>query len=38
LYLPSIVADYRSRWAQLELIPDSYGQREAEIRFAGSVT
>ncbi len=37
LYLPSIVADYRSRWAQLGLVPDSYKQRDAEVRFAGSV-
>ena len=33
-YLPSIVADYRSRWAQLGLIPDSYRQRSKELAAA----
>jgi nucleoside-diphosphate-sugar epimerase len=37
-YLPSIVADYRSRWAQLGLMPDSYRQRAAEIDFIKSLT
>lgn len=37
-YLPSIVADYRSRWAQLGLVPDSYRQRKAEIEFIESLT
>lgn len=37
-YLPSIVADYRSRWAQLGFVPDSYKQRGAEIEFAVSLT
>jgi len=37
-YLPSIVADYRSRWAQLGLVPDSYRQRKAEIEFLESIT
>ena len=37
-YLPSIVADYRSRWAQLGLGPDSYRQRKAEIDFLKTLT
>jgi nucleoside-diphosphate-sugar epimerase len=37
-YLPSIVTDYRSRWAQLGLVPDSYRQRKAEIEFLESIT
>ena len=37
-YLPSIVADYRSRWAQLGLVPDSYRQRKAEIDFLETLT
>lgn len=37
-YLPSIVADYRSRWAQLGLVPDSYRQRKAEIDFVKTLT
>ena len=37
-YLPSIVADYRSRWAQLGLVPESYRQRGAEIEFIKSLT
>lgn len=37
-YLPSIVADYRSRWAQLGLMPDSYRQRKAEIEFLQKLT
>ena len=37
-YLPSIVADYRSRWAQLALMPDSYRQRAAEFDFIKSLT
>jgi len=37
-YLPSIVADYRSRWAQLGLVPDSYRQRAAELEFIKALT
>jgi len=37
-YLPSIVSDYRSRWAQLALMPDSYRQRAAEFAFIKSLT
>jgi nucleoside-diphosphate-sugar epimerase len=37
-YLPSIVADFRSRWAQLGLIPDSYQQRGAELDFLKTLT
>jgi len=37
-YIPSIVSDYRSRWAQLGLVPDSYNRRGAEIDFAKSLT
>lgn len=33
-YLPSIASDYRSRWAQLGVVPDSYVQRKAELDFA----
>lgn len=33
-YLPSIVSDYRSRWAQLGLVPNSYKQRAKELAEA----
>ena len=36
-YLPSIVSDYRGRWKPNGIVPDSYRQREAELRFAASV-
>ena len=35
-YLPSIVADYRDRWANNAMVPDSYRQREAELGFLRS--
>jgi hypothetical protein len=35
-YLPSIVEDYRRRWIQSGLVPDSYRRRQAEIDFAAA--
>lgn len=35
-YLPSIVADYRDRWVNNAMVPDSYSQRAAELAFLRS--
>jgi nucleoside-diphosphate-sugar epimerase len=36
-YLPAIARDYTSRWIAAGRVPDGYGQRPAELRFAAEL-